>query len=187
MAYLAYLEPLPENGRNRRIASRRKLSLGSTLSASGAEVVIHNLSSTGLLIETSADLRSGETIEVHMPETAASQATVIWCSEPFYGCQFEHQIPVAAVSAALLRSQIVSGPPPATVVRAQKEFASADTSPDWQDSAVEFRHIKREIGFVAPLFFGVLTYVILTGDVITALIIAAIVGVLFSIVAVLGL
>lgn len=186
MAYLAYLEPLPENGRNRRIASRRKLSLGFTLSASGAEVVIHNLSSTGLLIETSADLRSGETIEVHMPETAA-QATVIWCSEPFYGCQFERQIPVAAVSAALLRSQIVSGPPPATVVQAQKEFASADTSPDWQDSAMEFRHIKMEIGFVAALFFGALTYVILTGDVITALMIAAIVGVLFSIVAVLGL
>ncbi len=187
MAYLAYLEPLPENGRNRRIASRRKLSLGSTLIASGAEVVIHNLSSTGLLIETSADLRSGETIEVHMPETAASQATVIWCSEPFYGCQFEHQIPVAAVSAALLRSQVVSGPPPATVVQAQKEFASADTSPDRQDSAMEFRHIKMEIGFVAALFFGALTYVILTGDVITALMIAAIVGVLFSIVAVLGL
>lgn len=89
-----------------RAASRRKLYLGARASAGpkDTEVLIHNLSSTGMLLETSADLVGKDEIEVHIPEAGTVRAAVIWHSDSFYGCEFEQPLSRAAVSAALLRS-----------------------------------------------------------------------------------
>lgn len=172
MALLAHLGPLQEDGRDRRTAIRRKLWLGSTLDESGAQVLIHDLSSTGLLIETSADL-TGTTLEVDIPEAGTSQATIVWRSGRFFGCQFKHPIPLAAVSAALLRSP---GPEQLLGVESEEEFASSA----WQDPAAEFRLPKTGLWWIAALVVGALTYFILTGDVMTTLVVAAILGLLFS-------
>jgi len=95
---------LPLESDNRRYASRRALRLGATLSDSGVEVLIHDLSPTGLLIETGQPLTQGETLFVDLPERGPTAASVAWSSGRFYGCAFELSIPAAAVSAALLRS-----------------------------------------------------------------------------------
>jgi hypothetical protein len=89
---------------NRRYASRRALRLGAVLSDSGIEVVIHDLSPTGLLIETPQNLCSGETLFVDLPERGPTAASVVWSSGHFHGCAFELSIPAATISAALLRS-----------------------------------------------------------------------------------
>ena len=94
----------PEALANRRYASRRPLRLGSVLADSGVDIVIHDISATGLLIEASRELPQGETIVIDLPERGATSATVAWQSGNFFGCQFELGIPAAAVSAALLRS-----------------------------------------------------------------------------------
>jgi hypothetical protein len=94
----------PLESENRRYASRRALRLKSAVSDSGIEVVIHDLSPTGLLIETRQPLITGETLFVDLPERGPTAASVVWSSGNFHGCAFEQSIPSAAISAALLRS-----------------------------------------------------------------------------------
>jgi hypothetical protein len=110
MAILAELHPQQRTG-NRRAALRRRLQLsvrGGTPSGSSAQVLIHDLSVTGLLLETSTALLIGETIEVDVPEGGPTSAIVMWNSGRFYGCQFHARISPAAVSAAVLRSPFES-------------------------------------------------------------------------------
>jgi hypothetical protein len=101
-------------GTSRRGSPRLKLSLDSSLAGSGADVVIHDLSSDGILVETSASLRKGARIEVGLPEVGATIARVVWNSGDYFGCQFDKPIPRAALSAALLRNPFdaATAPPP---------------------------------------------------------------------------
>jgi hypothetical protein len=90
-----------------RAAPRRKLNLevqGTTSLGAAANVLIHNLSTTGLLIETSADLTVGETFEMEIPHAGATPAFVIWSSGSLFGCEFAAPVRNAAISAALLRT-----------------------------------------------------------------------------------
>lgn len=106
MAILAELHPQRRTS-ERRVALRRTLQLtvrGETPTGDSAQVLIHDISVTGLLLETSADLLIGETIEVDVPEGGPMSAIVMWNSGRFFGCQFHGRISPAAVSAAVLRS-----------------------------------------------------------------------------------
>ncbi|MBA3512422.1 PilZ domain-containing protein [Sphingomonas sp.] len=106
MSLLAHLDPLDSTA-NRRASPRRTLrlqALGTTSSQHAAEVAIHDLSRTGLLLETSAELAPGERIDVELPEAGRTEAKVIWSSGRFFGCKFKQPIPPAALSSAILRS-----------------------------------------------------------------------------------
>jgi hypothetical protein len=106
MSLLAHLEP-SDSTASRRSAARRTLrlqALGATASQPDAQVVIHDLSLTGLLIETSAGLAAGERIDVEIPEAGPTEAKVVWNSGRFFGCKFRRPIPPAALSSAILRS-----------------------------------------------------------------------------------
>jgi hypothetical protein len=106
MSLLAQLEPRDPDA-NRRAATRRTLRLktrGATYSETAVEVVIYDLSLTGLLIETSGDLSAGERFDVDVPEAGPMQAKVVWNSGHFYGCKFKKPIPPAALSSAILLS-----------------------------------------------------------------------------------
>lgn len=92
---------------NSRTASRRKLSLvahGVTAAQEFATVVIHDLSETGVLIETKVQLSTGEPLEIDIQEAGTVAATVVWSSGQFFGCQFERRLSKAAVSASILRN-----------------------------------------------------------------------------------
>jgi hypothetical protein len=93
---------------NRRYVARRPVRLDTVLSDSGAGIVIHDISATGLLIETSQHLSNGETLIIDLPERGATPATVAWSSGRYFGCEFDLSIPVATVSAALLRSPVLA-------------------------------------------------------------------------------
>ena len=92
---------------NSRTASRRKLSLvarGATAAQEFATVVIHDLSETGVLIETKVELATGEPLEIDIQEAGTVAATVVWSSGQFFGCRFERRLSKAAVSASMLRN-----------------------------------------------------------------------------------
>jgi hypothetical protein len=108
MQALARLERV--ESRNRRAAPRRQLRLGATLPETGDEAVIHDLSTTGILIETKGDLATFEQLQLELPEAGMVVATVLWNSGQYYGCEFHKPISNAAISAALLRNPI-AGPP----------------------------------------------------------------------------
>ena len=107
MAITAQFEDLPQSGPTPR-AARRKLLLeaqGST-AAGPAAVLVHNVSATGLLLESGAALAPGESIEIELPEAGATAARVVWTSGRLAGCQFDAPISAASLSAAQLKGII---------------------------------------------------------------------------------
>lgn len=106
-AQLEYSESVQENRRN----ARRELRLHTqgALAAGGPErgtgnVIIHNGSTSGLLIETALPLALGEDLVVNFPEAGDVATKVVWSSGKLFGCRFEREISQAALSAAQLRS-----------------------------------------------------------------------------------
>lgn len=98
---------------NERGAARRNLRLevqGTTPAGRASNVLIHNMSETGLLIETAAPLTIGDGLEVLLPEAGALPAVVVWVGRGFFGCRFEKRVPTATVSAALLRAPGLPSP-----------------------------------------------------------------------------
>jgi len=102
MAISARLQHVP--AADRRSSPRRKLSLGSSLQATGDAVTILDFSSTGMLIETAAELVPFDSFQIDLPEVGFTQAVIIWNSGRYYGCELNEPVPQAAISAALLRS-----------------------------------------------------------------------------------
>lgn len=122
MSLLAHLDSGPKPG-ERRSSRRRKLSLeaeGAAAVSGGTQVMIHDLSEDGMLLESSVALRTGERLDLLIPEAGGAAATIVWSSGRFFGCRFETPLSTAAVSAALLR-----GPPQAPPPAAPNESESA--------------------------------------------------------------
>jgi PilZ domain len=117
MAVLAHLDA-PRRALDRRRTARRTLSLevDGRHDVGSAAVVILDLSVTGLLLETSAELNIGDEIDVVIPHAGATTGSIIWRSGAFFGCEFRKPITAAAVSAALLQSPPVA-PDAALAVR----------------------------------------------------------------------
>ena len=102
MPMLAYFEDVTAKHERRRYL-RRALRLGA--GADGEPVTVHDLSLTGALLETSVPMLVGAIFEMNLPHAGSVEATIVWNSGEFYGCQFELPISPAALSAALLQAQ----------------------------------------------------------------------------------
>ena len=101
MPMLAHFEELPQQNERRRSA-RRALKLG--VGTGAEEVTILDLSLTGALLETSVAMLVGANFEVDLPQGGRIEATIVWNSGEYYGCQFELPIAPSVLSAALLQS-----------------------------------------------------------------------------------
>lgn len=89
-----------------RVSDRRILRLEAHVATTTGKggVQVHNLSRTGMLIESSAQLPIGSHIEVELPDGKAHRATIVWADERLIGCRFITPLPRASLSAALLRA-----------------------------------------------------------------------------------
>lgn len=96
----------PAETADRRRTRRRTLRLDVAARSATAEsaVVIHNLSRTGLLIETDATFTVGETFLLVLPELGAAPARVVRNDGRRFGCEFLSPVPASAISAALLKA-----------------------------------------------------------------------------------
>lgn len=138
MAMRAHFEGPSPIGEERRASLRRSLRLDAQsddVAHGAAQVTIHDLSLTGVLIETSTPLGSGETFEVDLPQAGKVEASVVWSSGEFYGCEFKEPISTAALSAALLRS------PPRDSAPVSRAVAD--------DLAAELRSINEQVERIA--------------------------------------
>jgi transcriptional regulator with XRE-family HTH domain len=110
MAIAAHMDeaPSPEPTSTDQPRDRRRVlhldAEGALSSGARTNVRVHNVSTTGLLLETAIRLAVGERIEIDLPHAAATWARVIWTSDDLSGCQFEQPITDAALSAAQLRA-----------------------------------------------------------------------------------
>lgn len=108
MAIVAHLQEAEGHAGTAR-APRRTLNLeaqGSLESGGAARVLVHNISATGLLLESPQALSDDEGITIELPQAGSCRARVVWSSGDLYGCQFETAIPKAVLSAAQLRSAV---------------------------------------------------------------------------------
>lgn len=108
MAMTVYLNNSPRSAGNGR-ASRRRLRLplhGSKAAGAEIEALVHNISATGMLVESEVPLEIGEIVEVNLPHSGKTATRVIWTSDGIAGCQFDIPISPATLSAAQLRSVV---------------------------------------------------------------------------------
>ena len=159
MLAVATLQPV--KNRNRRAASRRTLHLDISLGATGETVTIHDLSTTGVLVETAAEFAEFDELAVELPEVGTTRARVVWSSGRFFGCQFHDVLPTSAVSAAILRGSFELRPPtPALHTTAQSNLDEEDEASGYSDDdrlpfAVRLRVILgTSIGLWALILWG---------------------------------
>lgn len=110
MAIPAFIETVVRSDDTLR-SERRKLRLqlqGAKATGGEVQVLVHNISATGLLIESEVALAPGEGIEIGLPHAGATWAKVIWASGRIHGCQFDTPISPATLSAAQLRGVVGS-------------------------------------------------------------------------------
>ncbi len=105
MGLVAYLDEGRAAAKPRRSTRRTlRLEVAATAdSGSAAALVIHDLSPTGLLVETEEALAVGQKLSVELPEVGRFPAEAVWSSGRFVGCRFEETLSQGAISAALLR------------------------------------------------------------------------------------
>lgn len=105
MPIAAHFEPAPHSDDPRRSVRHtlRLEALGTTADGEKSRVTVHNISASGLLLETEAVLEIGETIALDLPEAGERMAEVSWASGGYYGCQFDQPLSPAELSAAQLR------------------------------------------------------------------------------------
>lgn len=95
-----------------RATDRRVLRLevhAATPNGTGG-IQIHNLSRTGMLAESAADVSVGSRFEVELPGGAHHGAEVVWRDAELFGCRFTKPLSQATLSAALLRAAPLAAP-----------------------------------------------------------------------------
>lgn len=113
MALPAHIEESSGSPANAR-EPRRTIRLNATgelPSGDHASVNVHNISRTGLLIETDSAMAVGESFAIDLPEAGPTLAHVVWQSENLHGCRFEQPLTNAVLSAAQLRSAVIANEP----------------------------------------------------------------------------
>lgn len=77
---------------------------GGLASGEQANVSVHNISESGMLIETSLTLGQGAMLAVELPHEGLVEAEVVWRSGRLFGCRFASPVGAAALSAVQLKA-----------------------------------------------------------------------------------
>lgn len=124
----------PASSPERRSTQRRIITFGFDTNDAQRDrrILILNLSRTGLLLQTSAELEVGEDFQIVIPEAGPVNAKIMRRTGDQFGAMFESPITQAAVSAVLLASP--AGPAPLeqeeikAAIRAHPEYVPV---PEW--------------------------------------------------------
>jgi transcriptional regulator with XRE-family HTH domain len=125
--------------RGQRRSARRKLRLqthGSRTDGKLTPILLHDISASGLLIESQSLFDSGEKIDIELPHAGVVCAIVIWSSGNFFGCQFEAPISVGTLSAVQLRS--LESP--------EKDASTAQDEDEPETFGMRIRRIRKDNG-----------------------------------------
>ncbi|HET6537819.1 MAG TPA: helix-turn-helix domain-containing protein [Sphingopyxis sp.] len=105
-----------------------------------ARVMLHNLSATGVLVETEAALDIAQLIHLNLPEAGQVAASIIWTSDNLYGCKFAQPLSRAALSAAKLRNSLIAEPD------VRDGANGADGAPEAMSLPQRLRHLREQKG-----------------------------------------
>ena len=110
---------------SRRLASSLQQAVAERR-AEPAEGVLHDVSSTTFLIETSAALEKGAMISLSLPGIGACAGEIAWASERFSGGCFHAPLPEDAVRALLVNRRVVGANPGPTEASGAPKAAPAE-------------------------------------------------------------
>lgn len=151
----------PAPSADRRGAARRVISFGFDTSdfERNSRILILDLSQSGLLLQTSAELEVGEKIRIEIPEAGTVEARIVRRNGDRFGAMFDSPIGKAAVSAVLLAAP--AEPPPleeAEIDAAQRSYRAFNPAPDWLVMATLV-----VTGLATALFIYALAFLPVTG------------------------
>lgn len=89
---------------------RFRIRLGAVRVEVGADVsdlTVHDVSASGILLETDQRLASGAQIVVAFPDSFRREARIVWASNDFYGAEFTEGLNPAELARIYSASQIV--------------------------------------------------------------------------------
>lgn len=145
MALKAHLDPAdPESSKRRQ--PRRALQLETSGVLPGgleANVLIHNISAAGLLLETEIELNQGEKLAIELPEIGRVDAQIVWVSDDLYGCAFDMALGQAVLAATQLRADTRHSPVSDSVP--QRRGASYDAA-SVEPFGIKLNRLRREHG-----------------------------------------
>jgi PilZ domain len=141
---------------NRRFSPRRTLQLQSTIAEGEEDVIIHDISHTGLLLETDAFFSERQLLDVELPEVGLAKASVVWRSGRYVGCRFVKPLSRAAISAALLRNPITR-PQPSDEERAWEQLGKLCEVPE-ADGGLSFATRMRVIAGASILLWALILW-----------------------------
>ncbi|WP_404712787.1 PilZ domain-containing protein [Sphingomonas sp. MMS24-J13] len=93
-----------------RIAERRPAMAPSTMRADGAmpvDVMVIDVSATGVRISTAFELDVGQEISIGLAGAGSTRAFVAWKRDNEYGCKFERPLEAEGEARAFSRSPVV--------------------------------------------------------------------------------
>lgn len=135
------------NQKGRRRSSRREMKLrarGAAGPGEASDVLIRNLSTTGMLLEAATQLEVGQKITLDLPQIGHASAEIVWAGEELFGCAFDRPLSEAAVSAAQLRSEPQSHSNKAPL----PEAANANRSPQSLGENIRRLRLARGLSLV---------------------------------------
>jgi hypothetical protein len=135
--------------RESRSDRRRTLRLSARVSSSDAwaEVLIRDLSESGLRFETAVDLEIGEIVSVDLPFIGQTDAKIVWKELNSFGCEFLTPVSQTTISAALLRSP---GDRPENEIESSVEELPVGIKPTLEEMTqwkIEFERTKGARGY----------------------------------------
>lgn len=104
MAFAVRLETAGHLPDRRRAPRSRVRLIASVERNDDAVVFIHDLSVTGMLLDSACEFAIGERLQLEIAHGFQARATVEWKSGRFFGCSFDQKLSSAAISAARLKS-----------------------------------------------------------------------------------
>jgi len=151
MAIRAHLDQ-PDPAPGQRAAPRRALRLETSgyAAAGPANVIVHNLSAIGLLLETDLLLCEGEELALELPEAGVVSAIVVWRSERLYGCAFAAALPPAALAAAQLRAAAPRPPAAALPAAAPLDALPARLNALRREAGLTLADVAAALGVSKP-------------------------------------
>ena len=123
--------------RESRAAERREAMAPSTMRAAGIppiDVIVLDISATGVRLLTNAELSVGQEISIGLPGVGATRAYVAWCRDDQYGCVFERPIGQESAERAFAGGTVVT-----------LGSGEAVTAPDGRDDLRDlYRHHRHQ-------------------------------------------
>lgn len=146
---------------------RLRVHLGAVrvdLSAEASALTVHDVSASGILLETDQKLVAGSRIIVEFPLSLRRQARVVWASNNFYGAQFTQALSPSELGIIYSASQVVwpnfsrdARSAPRDPRQGQDHSASAD-NPVGRDSLGASSEDRLSLSTRLKIIFGFTTF-----------------------------